>query len=142
MLMSGESRAEDIMEELADIGVKLALDDFGTGYSSLLYLQRFAFSKVKIDRSFVADLAGKPRNLPIIRAIVRLAQDLGMEVVAEGVETAAQAATLRTEGCPLLQGYHYGKPRPFLEISADANSRLLRARSEPAAPPLARAATG
>ena len=126
VLMSSETVAARVMDQLTELGVKLALDDFGTGYSSLSYLQRFAFSKVKIDRSFVAGLETKPANAAIIRAIIRLAGDLGMEVVAEGIETETQAALLRAEGCDFLQGYLFGKPKPFLEIATELALHNLR----------------
>lgn len=119
VLMTSQSIATRVMDDLTALGVKLALDDFGTGYSSLSYLQRYAFSKVKIDRSFVAGIESKPANTAIIRAIIRLAADLGMDVVAEGIESEHQAALLRAEGCELLQGYLFGRPRPFVDICAD-----------------------
>jgi EAL domain-containing protein (putative c-di-GMP-specific phosphodiesterase class I) len=126
VILSSESVATRVIDELLALGVQLALDDFGTGYSSLSYLQRYAFSKVKVDRSFVAGMEAKPANLAIIRAIVKLAGDLGIAVVAEGVETEAQAATLRAEGCGYLQGFLFGKPLPYLHISTDAALRNLR----------------
>lgn len=125
-ILSGELAAARLMDELLELGVGLALDDFGTGYSSLSYLQRFAFSKVKIDRSFVAGMEKVSANLAIIRAVIGLAHDLGLEVVAEGIETARQADMLRTEGCNLLQGYLYGKPMPFTDIITEVAVAGLR----------------
>ncbi|WP_373506151.1 putative bifunctional diguanylate cyclase/phosphodiesterase [Aestuariivirga sp.] len=126
VILSGESIASHVMDELQGLGVKLALDDFGTGYSSLSYLQRYAFSKVKIDRSFVAGIDLKPKNLCIIRAIIRLAQDMGMDVIAEGIETNAQAQMLRAENCGYMQGYLFGKPKAFLDVAADYVVQDLR----------------
>ena len=126
VLLSNETVAASVMEQLTRLGVKLALDDFGTGYSSLSYLQRFAFSTVKIDRSFVAGIESKPANAAIIRAIIRLAGDLGMDVVAEGIETEAQASLLRAEGCGFLQGFLYGKPQSFLDVSTGLAMHHLR----------------
>ena len=125
-ILSSETLATQIINDLIGLGVKLALDDFGTGYSSLSYLQRFAFSKVKIDRSFVAEMEAKPRNLAIIRAIIRLAGELGIEVVAEGIETGDQAQVLRAEGCASLQGYLYGRPARFTEILGPEAAAGLR----------------
>ena len=119
VLLSSESIATAAFAQLHALGVKFALDDFGTGFSSLSYLQRFPFSKVKIDQSFVAGIATNPANLAIIRAVIGLGRDLAIDVVAEGVETAEQAEILRREGCGLIQGYFYGRPRPFAEIAAD-----------------------
>ena len=126
VILSSESNAGRVLEELRGLGVILALDDFGTGYSSLSYLQRYAFSKVKIDRSFVAGIETIPANLAIIRAIIGLARELGIDVVAEGIETTHQAAMLRAEGCGLLQGYLFGRPRAFSDILADRALADLR----------------
>lgn len=131
VILSSESVASRVIGELLSIGVQLALDDFGTGYSSLSHLQRFAFSKVKIDRSFVAGMETTPANLAIIRAIIQLAADLGISVVAEGVETEKQAAMLRAEGCKFMQGYLYGRPAPLLDAATVAAvSTLRRGRPE------------
>ena len=119
VILSSETIAGRVMDELLAMGVHLALDDFGTGYSSLSYLQRFAFNKVKIDRSFVSGMLEKPASLAIIRAILGIGQDLGIGVVAEGVETLAQADALRREGCQLLQGYYFGKPKPYIDVISD-----------------------
>ena len=127
VILSGEALASRVIDELLALGVKLALDDFGTGYSSLSYLQRFSFSKVKIDRSFVAGIESKPANLAIIRAIIHLAKDLGIDVVAEGIETESQAAILRSENCSFLQGYLYGKPAPYREVATNHAVDNLRA---------------
>jgi diguanylate cyclase (GGDEF)-like protein len=104
-------RSEQTLESLRTLGVSLALDDFGTGYSSLSYLPRASFSKVKIDRSFVQLAAGGCKvSIAIIQSIVALAQGLGMEITAEGVETKRETALMRKLGCSQLQGFLIGRP--------------------------------
>src|ERR1700736_942507 len=92
------------------MGVLAALDDFGTGYSSLGYLKQFPVRELKIDRSFIADIALKPRDRTIVRSTIELGHSLGLMVVAEGVEDAATLTLLRELGCDLIQGYHTGMP--------------------------------
>ena len=104
--------------QVAELGVHLVLDDFGTGYSSLSHLRRFSVDAVKIDRSFIAGVAQPGHDLAIVRAVLSMAMELGVEVVAEGVETAAQADVLRELGCPLAQGYLFGRPEPVAQASA------------------------
>lgn len=101
---------------LHELGVRFAMDDFGTGYSSLGYLLSFPFSKIKIDRSFIAGLAEKTESRAVVRAVVDLARSLKMQVVAEGVETEAQLEQLRRLGCGEMQGYLFSRPRPAAEI--------------------------
>ncbi len=102
----------DRLHALKALGVRLAIDDFGTGYSSLAYLNQFPVDILKIDRSFINSLTGPPQGARIIQAILQLARALHMDVVAEGVETAAQAAMLSDMGCELAQGFHYARPVP------------------------------
>ena len=104
------------LRELKALGVKIVLDDFGTGYSSLSHLQRFPIDALKIDRSFVMHLGTGDANRAIVRAITAMASALGLEVVAEGVETADQAAEVRALGCDWAQGYHFARPAPAAEI--------------------------
>ena len=114
---------------LRDMGLALALDDFGTGYSSLAYLKRFPIHRLKIDRSFVKDLPDDAEDRAIASATMSLARDLGMAVVAEGVETAAQRDFLIAGGCRLLQGYFYGKPVPadvFAATWLSADAEIAR----------------
>jgi EAL domain-containing protein (putative c-di-GMP-specific phosphodiesterase class I) len=106
---------------IRQLGVRVALDDFGTGYCSLSYLQVFAFDRIKIDRSFVADLETRPTCLAIIRAVTQLAESLGMKTTAEGVETRRQAELLARLGVTELQGYLLGWPVP--EAAATAHVR-------------------
>ncbi len=90
----------------------IVLDDFGTGHASLTHLTRLPVDRIKIDRSFVSGITEKSANAAIVRAIVALATNLGMEVVAEGVETEGQAGFLRGCGCSYAQGYLFGRPQP------------------------------
>jgi len=109
------------IDRLRQLGIGLSIDDFGTGYSSLAYLKRFAVDKIKIDHSFVRNLADGNEDASIVRAIISLAHNLGFRVVAEGVETAEQLAFLQRHGCDEIQGYYYCRPQ-----SADQTALLLR----------------
>jgi diguanylate cyclase (GGDEF)-like protein/PAS domain S-box-containing protein len=104
--------AERTLQTLSASGVSIALDDFGTGYASLTHLKRFPVNVIKIDRSFVSNLETDAGNAAIVRALLSLGQSLGIRVVAEGVETAAQTSFLRQHGCHLGQGYLFGRPMP------------------------------
>jgi EAL domain-containing protein (putative c-di-GMP-specific phosphodiesterase class I) len=103
---------------LKALDVKILLDDFGTGYSSLSHLQRFPIDALKIDRSFMMHLGSGEDNRAIVRAIAAMASALGLEVVAEGVETAEQAAEARSLGCDWAQGYYFARPASAAEIEA------------------------
>jgi diguanylate cyclase (GGDEF)-like protein/PAS domain S-box-containing protein len=105
-----------ILNDLADRGIMLAIDDFGTGYSSLAYLKHLPIQRLKLDRSFVKDIETDPNDAAICSATVALGHNLGLEVVAEGVETVAQRDFLARLGCDVLQGYLYSKPLPADEI--------------------------
>jgi diguanylate cyclase (GGDEF)-like protein len=117
-LLGNVDDAEKAMHRLKARGVRFALDDFGTGYSSLLYLRRFPFDRIKIDRSFVRSIETAADAASIVHAIVSLGRGLGMKVTAEGVETAEQQLFLRAAGVHSMQGYRFGKPQPAGDISA------------------------
>lgn len=104
------------LHELRALGVRISMDDFGTGYSSLSYLRKFPFDKIKIDQSFVRDLSERKDSLAIIKAVATMSASLGMDTVAEGVETSSQLDTLRLEGCTEVQGYLFSRPRPVADI--------------------------
>jgi diguanylate cyclase (GGDEF)-like protein len=108
--------ALSILYQLRGLGVRIAMDDFGTGYSSLNYLQSFPFDKIKIDRSFVRDIADGTGSLKIVRAVATLAQGFGMETTVEGVESLEQLAAVKAEGCNEMQGYLFSRPLPADEI--------------------------
>jgi diguanylate cyclase (GGDEF)-like protein/PAS domain S-box-containing protein len=110
VVMENIEAATEMLRELRALGVQLAIDDFGTGYSSLSYLHRFPIDTLKIDRSFVTRMVDNSENIEIVRTIVMLAQILGMDVVAEGVETKEQLALLRKLGCENGQGYYFSRP--------------------------------
>jgi diguanylate cyclase (GGDEF)-like protein/PAS domain S-box-containing protein len=129
MLMQDSDATLNTLFELRGLGVRIAMDDFGTGYSSLSYLQSFPFDKIKIDRSFVRDIAEGVGSLNIVRAVAAMANGLGMATTAEGVETREQLETVRAEGCTEMQGFLFSKPLP-----ADELGRLLQERCKPRAP--------
>ncbi|MGM8060477.1 EAL domain-containing protein [Vogesella indigofera] len=108
--------AIEVMRQLKERGICLALDDFGTGYSALSYLHRYHFDVLKIDQAFVRDIHCHEESSAIVRAILALAAALGLDVVAEGVETMLQVQTLRQLGCPRLQGYYFARPAPAAEL--------------------------
>ncbi|HEY1992265.1 MAG TPA: EAL domain-containing protein, partial [Gammaproteobacteria bacterium] len=114
------------MDDLADMGVGFSLDDFGTGYSSLSYLSRFPIRIIKVDKSFVAGVPDDPRQAAIVNAVIAMGHELGIKVVAEGVEAARQGEFLREAGCDLAQGFYYSHP-----VSADACADILRTGSVP-----------
>ena len=118
LLMSDPAGAANIMDGLRNMGLKIALDDFGTGYSSLAYLKNFPLDRLKLDRAFVKDLPENESDKAIARAVIALGRNLGLQTLAEGVETPAQADFLSAAGCEVFQGYLYGKPMPAEELEA------------------------
>ena len=120
-LLGNVETAELSMFRLKALGVRLALDDFGTGYSSLLYLRRFPFDKLKIDKTFVHSIEKASDAAAIVHAVVSLGRGLGMKVTAEGVETAEQHLFLRAAGVHCMQGFRFGRPAEPAEIA----TRLL-----------------
>ena len=121
-LMDSPEDALNVMLALRTQGVQLALDDFGTGYSSLAYLKQFPISTLKIDKAFIEDIDTNHTDKNMVEAIINIAHNLGLEVVAEGVESEAQLAVLSDFGCEMLQGYLFSKP-----LSAEKFEKLLRA---------------
>jgi len=115
--MQEPEKAIATVQHLAAAGVHLSLDDFGTGYSSFSYLQRLQVHCLKIDHSFVSHIEA-PRGLAVVRAIIDVAAGLGLQTIAEGVETPAQLAALRTLGCDMAQGYLLARPLPQAEFEA------------------------
>ena len=120
VLASDRYASRQTLAALRELGVRIAIDDFGTGYSSLAYLKRFPVDVLKIDQSFVRDMLQDRSDAAIIEAIIKLAQALGLELVAEGVECPNQERALAALGCPVMQGYLYCRPVP-----RDDMSRLL-----------------
>ena len=116
-LMHDPNRAARLLDEIAALGIGIAVDDFGTGHASLAYLQRLPINALKIDQVFIRELAGQARDAIIVRSTIGLAHNLGLQVVAEGVEEASAEAMLRDMGCDQVQGFHYCRPKPWHEIS-------------------------
>ncbi len=111
-LMSDLDIGASVLKELSDLGVSIAIDDFGTGYSSLSYLKRLPINTLKIDQSFLEDMASDPRDVAIVRSIIELGHNLNCKVVAEGVEAQSVREQLQQLGCDLVQGFHISKPLP------------------------------
>jgi EAL domain-containing protein (putative c-di-GMP-specific phosphodiesterase class I) len=110
--MANPQNAIDVMDDLHARGVRMSIDDFGTGYSSLSYLKKFKVYKLKIDQSFVRDIATDADDRAIVTAIVQMAHSVGFVAIAEGVEAPAQQAFLVQQGCDEVQGYLFSKPLP------------------------------
>jgi EAL domain-containing protein (putative c-di-GMP-specific phosphodiesterase class I) len=130
---------EDVIEKMSELkleGVSFALDDFGIGYSSLYFLKRLPLDQLKIDRSFVRHVLTDPNDAAIANMIVALGQTLGLEVIAEGVETAAQRDFLATSGCHFYQGYFFSRPLPLDRFEQFACDHDLAKRLPAAAVPL------
>jgi diguanylate cyclase (GGDEF)-like protein/PAS domain S-box-containing protein len=117
LLLSNADMMSSVLRELKNMGLKLAIDDFGTGYSSLSYLKRFPFGKLKIDRSFIRDVAINSDDAAIATAIISMAKSLSLKVIAEGVENEAQLSFLRALRCDEIQGYYFSKPLTVDEVS-------------------------
>ena len=128
-IMTEPGRARRTLRELAAMGIRLSIDDYGTGYSSLSYLQQLPVSEIKIDRSFVTGMVGNDADAVIVRSTIELARNLGLQVVAEGVETEAGLTLLSEAGCTAIQGYLVSRPLPAAEFEAWLSGR--RSSSEP-----------
>jgi diguanylate cyclase (GGDEF)-like protein/PAS domain S-box-containing protein len=129
LLLSSADVTSSVLQELKALGVNLAIDDFGTGYSSLSYLKHFPVSKLKVDRSFVRDVAVNPDDAAITTAIISMAKSLKLKVIAEGVENEAQMSFLRAHHCDEIQGYYFSKPLPADECAEKVRSTLRLALS-------------
>jgi diguanylate cyclase len=137
-VMTNPEESARILEQLSRMGVMVSVDDFGTGYSSMSYLRRFPIDKLKIDQGFIKDLITQPDDASIVQAIISLAHNLRLKVVAEGVETAEQLKFLRSVGCDQYQGFHFSAALPAEEFAAlvaswqkdaDASSDQVAART-------------
>lgn len=122
LFLSDYGRLGDALGRLRDLGVTFSIDDFGTGHSSLARLKKLPVSELKIDRSFITDMAQNPDDAIIVRSTVELAHNLGLSVVAEGVENAQVLAQLMAIGCDVVQGYHFGRPMPADELAQAAKT--------------------
>jgi EAL domain-containing protein (putative c-di-GMP-specific phosphodiesterase class I) len=124
VLMEASGKQGDALQRLREMGLRIAIDDFGTGYSSLKYLTVYPVNRLKIAQELVFGVADDPRNAAVVKTAIRLARELQIEVIAEGVETEAQARFLLREGCDSAQGFYYSRP-----VNAEAATALLRCGS-------------
>jgi len=131
IVMQGFAETSRQMERLRRLGVRIAIDDFGTGYSSLCYLHRLPIDVLKIDRSFIHSMNEPHGSLPIVEAVVLMAHALGLQVVAEGVETAEQLMTLRQRGCDVIQGYFFSRPVQAKMAAAFLKPKKLQRGNHP-----------
>jgi diguanylate cyclase (GGDEF)-like protein/PAS domain S-box-containing protein len=131
VLIDDGAAVRKVLEQLRAMGVGISLDDFGTGYSSLSYLTQFHLNTLKIDRAFVMDIEHSERSNKLVHAIIAMGHSLGLQLVAEGVETAGQAAILEQMGCHYLQGYHIARPLPADDVPRFADSLLRQPPAQP-----------
>ena len=118
LLVKDYQRANKCLRKFRELGGKVSIDDFGTGYSSLSYLKRMPVDQIKIDRSFVAEIATNKKDAAITEAIITMAHGLGLDVIAEGVETQEQMQILKQLNCDEIQGFYYSVPLEARRISA------------------------
>jgi EAL domain-containing protein (putative c-di-GMP-specific phosphodiesterase class I) len=136
-LMMDPSQAGALLRELREVGVRIAIDDFGTGYSSLTYLHDFPLNALKIDKNFVQSVESNERGGPIANMIIGLGKNLGLDVIAEGVETEPQLEYLRNQGCDIAQGYLYARPEepetlgPWLAANQRISATHVRSLPKP-----------
>jgi EAL domain-containing protein (putative c-di-GMP-specific phosphodiesterase class I) len=123
--MTDPDAAIAVLDQLRDIGVSIAVDDFGTGYSSLARLSGMPIDMVKIDRSFVLNAEHSHKDVQVVKTVIALAEALGLDVVAEGVESASQARLLKDSGCDVCQGYFFAHPQSAEELTALIKSRAF-----------------
>ena len=116
------------MGALKRLGIRFSIDDFGTGYSSLAYLRRLPLDEIKIDRSFVRDITTDPSDVSLADIMITMAERLGLEVVAEGVETDEQLDFLRAKGCKIFQGYYFSRPQPVEDFTELLGKRITYAK--------------
>jgi EAL domain-containing protein (putative c-di-GMP-specific phosphodiesterase class I) len=131
-VMADVSGAREVMKKLNRLGARLAIDDFGTGHSSLAYLKQFPVHEVKVDRAFIQGVAESPVDLAIVRAIIDLANAMGLAAVAEGVETRDQVTELTLLGCPVAQGFYFSQPLRAEEFDELLTADSLGLRDRPA----------
>ena len=127
LLIENTDTALDVLKRLHALGVHISMDDFGTGYSSLSYLKLFPLSVLKIDRSFVTDLGSDRGDETLVRAIISMAHDLGLRVIAEGVEAESHESFLKDKDCDYLQGFLFSEPVPdavFTAMLKEQSSRI------------------
>lgn len=117
VLLQDNEKTMSVLHQFRAFGIRIAMDDFGTGYSSISYLRKFPFDRIKIDRSFVNEMADRKDSLAIIRAVSAIGVSLNMATTAEGVETREQFERVKSEGCTQVQGYLFSKPRPAAEVA-------------------------
>jgi EAL domain-containing protein (putative c-di-GMP-specific phosphodiesterase class I) len=115
--MANPALAMDTLSGLHELGVRLSIDDYGTGYSSMAYLKRLPVDELKVDRSFILNMTANDNDAILVRSAIDLGHNLGLTVVAEGVESDAHVAALRSFGCDIVQGYHYARPMPAADVS-------------------------
>ncbi len=129
MLMVDTSFTQSVLHGLKEMGIRLSIDDFGTGYSSLAYLKQFPLDSLKIDKQFIHNLTTSNKDAAIATSVIQLAHNLGLQVVAEGVETAEQVELLKHLGCDIAQGYYFSRPMPANKIPAFPHVCALHAAS-------------
>ena len=111
-MMADMQQTTKVLNTIAAMGISIDIDDFGTGFSSLKYLKNFPVSHVKIDRTFIADILTDDNDVALVKSIISMSHNLGLKVIAEGVEEPAQARMLQQQGCDVFQGYLFSKPVP------------------------------
>ena len=131
VLLHNPEQAQALLVSLQQLGVRISVDDFGTGYSSLSYLKRLPLSSLKIDRSFVRDMAESQNDRVIVSAVLSMARELGLQVVAEGVETIEQLDFLRDKGCPFVLGFYIGRPMPAAHFVDAVKARQTQLKQKP-----------